>query len=604
MKYTDKARAVAATARGYLWWAVRYQWWLLRHIPRGIGRVAGWARKFIEWVAAGKTFQEDAVRLILGILGLGIIAGIGWAVLTALAPILWLPYDAVEGFIYDTTGVLLPPEVAFWAAVYAAALAVGWYGTRGGTTAAAVKPDDNAESTRLYGIICECVDRIAKRTENNPDALTVGKFTGDHAGRTVTVTLPIGFEVKDLPRAKIASGWGIKTEQLTITNGDTDRHAVLRFADVSPSTLPPAPWPLVNADSFDLTRPIPIGETLDGNPAGLQLFSRDSRGDLQGFHLLLTGMSRYGKSTLLRTILAACALDERAVLNVAVPQDTRDFEDIEPALSYLAVDASIEDLRAMLARAKAHMSARAGVPYVVVLDEAQLALGEKGGDKEAIELTRDLLSAGGKNGIALILCTQEPTKANLHPDLARRPQNRISFRQTQNETAERAMGRGMTADTDPSLFRGGDKGLAAVIGEDGFHGKVKTPLLDHAAVARIARQHTREPFQPAQETPPARPHLTIIPTPEPEAPAETVVDHCRQVWPPTLDRIAAEHLATLLPMASPAYDNWGTADLRKALRGHGIEIKGIKIGGKSTQGLYRAQLEQVGEGGLCDRVTV
>lgn len=415
-------------------------------------------------------------------------------------------------------------------------------------------------------------------------------------GKKLTIGLPAVAVAADVAKLRpyIAGVFSCPTDRVKITEGTNPNQAIVYVADLSPSELPAAAWPLADAHSFDLTRPIPIGQTPDGKPATLQLFSRDNRGALQGHHVLLAGMTGYGKSTLLQLILSAAALDPRAVLNLAVLKDTDDFEDIAPALSYLAVDASLEELKVMLSRAVAHMATRAGVPYVVVIDEAQNALGEKG-DPEAREMVRLLLSSGRSAGIAVILVTQEPTAPNLVPDLARRPQNRISFWQSQNETAERAMGSGMTDDTNPSKFGADDLGLAAVIGTNGLRGRVKTPMLAPELVARIARAHPREQEEPVFPTY-ALDHDDQVQDPEPE----TIIDHLHAAWLPGWDRgIHCADLVAMLTERFPRqYAGLDVAGMNAELRRNGLEPrKGVKVNGKSATGIYWADLQAV-KGGV------
>lgn len=577
------SRAVVRTGRGavpFIGWAVTRWWWPWR----GAGRIGG-----NVWRLCFPRYDQDAVshfqqrarvrRWAAGVIGF-------WVVLPIVALIVSL---IVVGLVDGYAG-----PVGVW--LTAAAVAAGLF-YAGRDLAPAIEgtqtthdQDKIAEALagRLPGVK-EDMLQVSKPRREWTDAGTVG--------RSFTVTLPLWVEAGQVAqhRAVIAAALATKTDRITVTEGATPNRAVVFVADVSPSEMPPAVWPLTDADHFDVTRPIPIGVTPDGAPAHLQLFSRDSRGDLQGFHLLLTGMSGYGKSTLLQLILAACALDSRAVLNVAVLKDTRDFEDIAPALTFLAADATVDDLRAMLARAVAHMATRAGVPYVVVIDECQEQLG-RNGDGEARELVRTLLAKGRSAGVAVVLVTQEPTAPNLEPELARRPQNRVSFRQSQDEAAGRAMGSGMTDATNPSKFGGGDQGLAAVIGEDGFRGRVKTPLLAPQVVARIAKDHAREPVE-AEFPSYALDVDDQVQDPEP-AP-ETAADHVRAVWPPPemgVVRLQSSELQTLLVERFPRlYAGLDGKAFNAKLRAGGVPVvPGVRSvsdpGGTSATGVRWADV--------------
>lgn len=478
----------------------------------------------------------------------------------------------------------------------------------------AAPPPVGKDVRQLVQALSSAFPAVRAALREAPDTFTIhrGDQDPETGVRPWTLNLPYGVTASQLRRQPelIAHALEVDAEQVTVRQGKHPGVAVLHIAAEAPSKRTPPPWPLTSASSFDLTDGVPIGEDATNRaPVVLRLFSRDARGDLEGNHLLLTGLSGTGKSNALQVVLAGAVLDPRASVHVSVCKQTKDFNDLAPGLSTLLVDPEPEELQALLGHALAHMKTGGdGNPYLVVLDEAQAVLGEKSGHKAIKEAVRALLAAGRSAGIAVVIVTQEPTSTNLDPDLARRPQNRVSFRQAQDETARRAMGSGMSEHINPASFPAGAKGLCAVDGVDGFQGRVKVPMLAASVVAKAAKTHRRSRVSDEADLPHLEPEFpaysptttSVVQDPpeagqRPTVADDTIVDHALAVWPAVTDRIKAEHLGFLLIEHDPRYAG---VDFRGELKVHGVESRPLKKldatdPRRSVRGYLLADLEAV-----------
>lgn len=71
----------------------------------------------------------------------------------------------------------------------------------------------------------------------------------------------------------------------------------------------------------------------------------------------------------------------------------------------------------------------------------------------------------------------------------------------------------------------------------------------------------------------------------------SLLGRIRTVWPQDSDRAAAADLAVSLGARWREYEDWGSADLTRALRGHGVMTRPIRLGGRTVRGIYARTLD-------------
>lgn len=579
---------------------------------RMIRDVWGWVtfRKFLNAEAATHKTPAESFRATLSLArdlrGAMILRGVG--VLLAL-PVVWI----AGRFIFGLAGPL------WWPLTVALAAGFGWYGTRPKRAAAAeaAAVAEVSEEAHLRDVLVRCVSGMAKTVDADKASLRVGPYVRDYDAQAVrsVINLPTGITLADVRKADqaIADGLKVWPDQLTIRQIKPGRIELWK-ADVRPSEREVPAWPLHSADRFTMaTEALPIGITFDNDEAALKLSTLVRGKQIAGGSMLVGGASGSGKTTFLRLVISAAALDPNATIALFDGKGDEDYDALAPACDWYRVGADSDDLaalKAMLEQACALADARrkgraAKHPLLIVLDEIQRVR-----DKATLDLIEDLVRVSRSAGVYVIVVTQKPSAGSVPTDLRDNVLTRVCFRVPNQITNDMILGTGAySSGLDATKFEG--YGSAIVI-EDGKPGVwVKAADVTEDQAARIARRHPRDPGQvfPVGEGDAAQgpmagttengwavitdlPQRSAVQDPEPvEA---TFLDHVRQAWDeylPDQDRAASAQLAALLPLVSPIYDGWAAADVTKALKAAGVEPKVIRIGGKTPMGVLRAQID-------------
>jgi DNA segregation ATPase FtsK/SpoIIIE, S-DNA-T family len=311
----------------------------------------------------------------------------------------------------------------------------------------------------------------------------------DGQGWRAEVDLPLGVTASEViaRREKLASALG---RPLGSVWPETDAQAsparlVLWVGDQDMASMPQSSWPLANANSVDIFDPFTFGEDAQGRAVSLCLAETN---------MLIGALPGAGKTTSLRQVLLAAALDPRSEIWCWEFKGTGDFSAISRvATRYgsgpddVTMRSALDGLRAL----RKECDRRAAVireldrehcpefkvtsavantpglhPLVVAIDEAQCLFQDKQYGKEAGELAEQIIKLGRALGIILIIATQRPDRDSLPTGVAANVGTRLCLRVMDQVANDMILGtssyqRGIRA----TLFTHRDRGMGYLVGQ-------------------------------------------------------------------------------------------------------------------------------------------
>jgi S-DNA-T family DNA segregation ATPase FtsK/SpoIIIE len=311
----------------------------------------------------------------------------------------------------------------------------------------------------------------------------------DGQGWRAEVDLPLGVTASEViaRREKLASALG---RPLGSIWPETDSQAsparlVLWVGDQDMASMPQSSWPLANANSLDIFDPFTFGIDAQGRAVSLCLAETN---------MLIGALPGAGKTTSLRQVLLAAALDPRSEIWCWEFKGTGDFSAISRvATRYgsgpddLTMRSALDGLRAL----RKECDRRAAVireldrehcpefkvttqvaktpglhPLVVAIDEAQCLFQDKQHGKEAGELAEQIIKLGRALGIILIIATQRPDRDSLPTGVAANVGTRLCLRVMDQVANDMILGtssyqRGIRA----TLFGHRDRGMGYLVGQ-------------------------------------------------------------------------------------------------------------------------------------------
>lgn len=271
-------------------------------------------------------------------------------------------------------------------------------------------------------------------------------------------------------------------------------------------------WPLLKAGTTDLFEPLPFGTDQRGKPVMVNLM----------FASMVCGaVPRMGKTTSIRLLATAAALDVRAELHLYDLKGTGDFSALETVTHrYRAgddtddLDYLLDDLRElrdeMKRRAKVirglprdvcpenkvtpdlASQARLGLhPVLLLIDEVQAIFGDGRLGKEAAAICEDLVRRGPALGIISIFATQRPDKESIPTGISGNAILRFCLRVMGQVENDIILGTSAYKNgTRATLFTRRDRGIGYLAGEGDDPVIVRTYYLDAPATETVsARAH-------------------------------------------------------------------------------------------------------------------
>lgn len=459
------------------------------------------------------------------------------------------------------------------------------------------------EKTKLPpAAIVDAFSVAIKSVENalkaDPKALAlIGPVHRDGPGWQATVELPLGVTIEDCVRARerLASALRVMADQLWLSPGRHSGQVVMWVADVRTVDMPEVAWSAASKSTISLTDPIPIGETAKGAPVSLSMRTRSPDGrTIAGGSLLVGGVSGSGKTTFMRLIVSAAAMDPSATIAIFDGKGDGDYKALLPVCDWVRVGASpdnLADLHTMLVEAQGVMERRQKgleekTPLLIVIDEVQRVK-----DKETQAVIEDLLRIGRSSGIFLVLVTQKPSAETLPTDLRDSVRTRVCLKVHSQATNDMVLGTGAYSDgRDATKFTTG-LGLVLDVDTDSVD-VVRVANVTDEIASRVAVSHARVPGRMFSnpvveddfvgvEAVGTAPALRLVPKVEAAHaqadPSGGLADHVRRVWPVDEDKMWTEELVALL-------DGRGgdvAAQLPKAL---GRSAKPVRKGGFVKRG--------------------
>jgi S-DNA-T family DNA segregation ATPase FtsK/SpoIIIE len=311
----------------------------------------------------------------------------------------------------------------------------------------------------------------------------------DGQGWRAEVDLPLGVTASEViaRREKLASALG---RPLGSVWPETDSQAsparlVLWVGDQDMATMAQSAWPLANANSVDVFDPFAFGTDAQGRAVSLCLAETN---------MLIGALPGAGKTTSLRQVLLAAALDARSEIWCWEFKGTGDFSAISRvATRYgsgpddVTMRSALDGLRALRKecdrraagireldrehcpefKVTTEVANTPGLhPLVVAIDEAQCLFQDKQYGKEAGELAEQIIKLGRALGIILIIATQRPDRDSLPTGVAANVGTRLCLRVMDQVANDMILGtssyqRGIRA----TLFGHRDRGMGYLVGQ-------------------------------------------------------------------------------------------------------------------------------------------
>jgi hypothetical protein len=264
--------------------------------------------------------------------------------------------------------------------------------------------------------------------------LKAGRVAATLPGEMIDVTIPRGQTVARLDATKDAMAACMRVGDVRVIHDREDRsRAQISVIRRNPFlTMDEMEWPLLNAESVDIRKGIPIGRDEYGRMVDARLLSRN---------LILGGSPDAGKSTALRVYAAAAALDPKVKLwMMDAKTEGAEFVHWVPAAKQVVRGRKLEEAVEMLAKIEEGLDQRSreivarGEVFVcadmeldvLMIDELPQFMRVKDTDskeeKKHVESIQNgiwrLIALGRWAGMMTILSAQKPT-ANVVPTESR-----------------------------------------------------------------------------------------------------------------------------------------------------------------------------------------
>jgi S-DNA-T family DNA segregation ATPase FtsK/SpoIIIE len=428
----------------------------------------------------------------------------------------------------------------------------------------------------------------------------------DGQGWRAEVDLPLGVTASEViaRREKLASALG---RHLGSVWPETDAQAsparlVLWVGDQDMASMPQSSWPLANANTADVFDPFAFGEDAQGREVSLCLAETN---------MLIGALPGAGKTTSLRQVLLAAALDPRAEIWCWEFKGTGDFSAISRVASRYGSgpdDATMRSALDGLRALRKECDRRAAVireldrehcpefkvtsavantdglhPLIMALDEVQELMAHKQYGKEAGELAEQIIKLGRALGIILIIATQRPDKDSLPTGVAANVGTRLCLRVMDQVANDMILGtssyqRGIRA----TLFTHRDRGMGYLVGQHdepqilrvyNVGADAAEAVIDRARELRGGQVATGAPVEvPAAEARSILADTLAVIESHPQLPEYTAGIW----WDPLCEGLQA---------LTPEYAALTVAGLRDQLRTHGI--KTWQLWGLDQEGVKR-----------------
>jgi S-DNA-T family DNA segregation ATPase FtsK/SpoIIIE len=390
-------------------------------------------------------------------------------------------------------------------------------------------------------------------------------------------------------REKLASALG---RPLGSIWPETDSQAsparlVLWVGDQDMASIAQSPWPLANANSVDMFDPFAFGEDSRGRAVMLSLAETN---------MLIGSLPGAGKSTTVRHVLLASALDPRAEIWAWEFKGTGDlsvFSRIATRYGSGSSDQTLASAMEGLRALKKECERRAGVisqlhgegkcpenkvtselantpglhPLVVALDEVHILFGDDRYRSEAAKLAEHVIKLGRALGVILILATQRPDRESLPTGVSGNVGTRFCLRVMDQVANDMILGtssyqRGIRA----TLFTKRDRGMGYLLGEE-----------DEAQIVRVynvPREDAERVIDRALELRGGEVHQTVESDPEPPHSGPELLVDIASVCEPG-ERLWYAQILERLAQVSDHYTEWSGEYLGEQLRAAGIQTRQI-----------------------------
>lgn len=496
-------------------------------------------------------------------------------------------------------------------AVMLAAIAVGGKPRPQAEVLPAVPVKEKTDQTRLtpdatVSAFTAALPSVAKAIQADPKSFALlGPVHRDGPGWAATVELPPAVTIEDCVRnrERLASGLRVAAEQLQLSAGRHAGQCRMWVSDVHPSEMPDVDWAYASRTSVSLVDPLPVGVTFRGSPVTLSLRTNSPDGQtIAGGSMLVGGVSGSGKTTFMRLIVSAAAMDPDATIAIFDGKGDNDYSAFEPVCDWLRVGASpdnLNDLYSMLVEVQEEMVRRQKnisprAPLLVVIDELQRVK-----DKDTQDVIEDILRIGRSSGIFMLLATQRPSAETVPTDLRDSTRTRVCLKVHGQAANDMVLGTGAYKDgRDATKFTQGTA-LMLDVDTDAVD-VVRVANVTTEIAARIAKAHSRRPG-PMFSEPRALDEMAgededTVEIPAVEERPLTVVDRVMEVWPEGEDRASCAELAESLSALGGEFWGWQAADVTRALKPYGVESRALDFetedGSRRLRGVRRLDLER------------
>jgi S-DNA-T family DNA segregation ATPase FtsK/SpoIIIE len=532
-----------------------------------------------------------------------------------------------------TIGAIAAPPLALWSAGAAAVAGLGLIG----------KPADKPLATRavvkvkLQPLTSPMVERALSRI--GIAALSSGKpedkvnwpapIREDGPGWLAEVDLPGGVTASDVceRRDRLAGALG-RPLGCVWPEGKPEVHPgrlVLWVGHEDLAASKPVEWPLSRKGTVDLFDVFPVGI----DPRGRAIMAK-----LMFTNWLIGSLPGMGKTFLLKLLVLAAGLDERAELWAYELKGSGDLAFTEAYATRYAsgaddapVKAALQGMRDLreecLRRAEVikslprdlvpenkvtpKLASRKDLglhPLVMAIDEVQELFTHPEYGKEAKELAPKVIKLGRAFGISLILATQRPDANSLPPGVTANVGTRACLRVMGQVENDMILGTSAYKNgTRATMFTDRDLGLFYLAGAGPAPQVVKGAYVDGPTADLIAAR--------ARALRIARGTLTghaAGETTEAEGPQFNLLDDLAAIWPAgeanVWNTVLVDRLAQLRP---EVYGHWAalvdedkTETLTAAVKPYGIGSKGVSRRSGNRQvgrrGLNRDDLDKARDG--------